>query len=692
MLINGKDERSADNSLPEGSMICYEQDGAPQLAVVIAWRKSKYSVLNLRGQELDLTAERIHKLPGGLPPGCDSREARLSFLELLDKRAREILPQIDLEKAWSCCQQSGELDNSGITRRYFEQDSPAQHLAMRYALLAEQPFFKRKKALFEARPVETVEEMKRAAASIKRKQQDREQSLAFARARLENPGLPLPPAALAYLQLIEDIAVDSQNIDNNRKREAKNLMDSITEACGLQLSGSLPERAWQLLVRIGHFTEDQNPALIRNRMPPAFSEKALAEAESITIPADLSGYTAEDQLLREDLQDLDCMTIDDASTADMDDAISLRQIQDGYELGIHISDVSALIKPDSALEQEARARATSIYSPDALINMLPDSLAEQKLSLVEGQPRPAVSLFFQVDHGYRITASRICPSVIRVKRRLTYEQADHMLESGDSELGLIYNIASGCEAKRFEKGGFRVDKRDVNVVLGPDRSMKLVETDENAPSRRLIGELMVLANKTCAEFGIQHGLPLFFRSQEGPGRGLLQQIARVPEGPAADYALRYQLKKSIVAPTPAWHATLGLEAYAQCSSPIRRYSDLCNQRQILHFLRTSQKLYNTTQVSALIQQLEEPLKRATRLSRESKRFWLQQYLKQTLRRGEAIPATVLRTDYQNPLVELDIVFFSSPARVHSKVQPGDRINLRIEAIDPRYDVIRLEEV
>ena len=431
MLIKGQGEKFSDNSLPDGSLVCYEQDSSPRPGVILTSRKAKYAVLNLQGQELELSADRIHKVPGSLPPGCDSREARLSFLELLDKRAREISAQIDLEKLWAGCSQPGEdLDNSSVTRLCFGQDSPAQHLAMRYALLCDQPFFKRKKALFQARPTETVEEMKRAAASIQRKQQEKIQTIEFARQRLKDPGIAMPEGTLRYLQMIEDIAVDSQSIDNNRKRETKALMDTITEACAMQLSGSLPERAWQLLMNIGHFNEATNPVLIRNRPPAPFSDKALAEAESICVPSEISGYSAEDQLLREDLRHLPCMTIDDASTADMDDAISLRQVQDGYELGIHISDVSAFIKPGSALEQEALNRATSIYSPDALINMLPDKLAEQELSLVEGKPRPAFSLFFTVDHGYRVTASRICPTIITVTRRLSYEQADQLLESG----------------------------------------------------------------------------------------------------------------------------------------------------------------------------------------------------------------------------------------------------------------------
>jgi exoribonuclease-2 len=373
-------------------------------------------------------------------------------------------------------------------------------------------------------------------------------------------------------------------------------------------------------------------------------------------------------------------------------ALSLEQVLGGYRLGIHISDVSSCILPGTPLDIAAEERATSIYAPESTIHMFPNELSGGKLSLVEGEPRPCVSYLISLDSSYKLTDFRITPSVIRSRHKYSYEEVDQKLEAGDTTLNTLYEISISHETERIQRGALRIQKRDANVSVKPDGTLALVEIDETTPARVLVSEMMVMANELSARIAMENKIPVIFRSQPPPEGDLEALTANIPPGPAQELAIRMRLKRSETSIFPAPHSGLGLAAYTQASSPIRRYADLCTQRQLLSWHARKEPFYPAEQLKEIMYRLESPLGRALAVSRESKRFWLQVYVRDYLRSRGPIPATVIRTDLKQPIVELDYVYLTTPIRTNRKINVGDVVQVKVVDVDPQFDYLRMELV
>jgi len=320
--------------------------------------------------------------------------------------------------------------------------------------------------------------------------------------------------------------------------------------------------------------------------------------------------------------------------------------------------------------------------------MLPDELSERVLSLTVGTPKPCLSVLLKLSDDFSIISSSIVPSFVHISERYTYDQVDELLEQGDQTLLLLHDIAAASEERRIRKGAIRVQKREV-VPIFENGAVVLQEIHEDSPARLLVSEMMVLANSVMAEFAAHHGIPVLYRGQERPYEDMQGASGeQAPEGPAKDFSARSKLKKSSVSFTPQHHAGLGLDAYIQATSPIRRYMDLCHQRQFISYQRYGKPWITQEQFEAVAAQLEMPLQAAALASRETKRYWLLRYLEQRPR-TQPIEGTVVRTDLKSPLVELDEVYITIPVRMQQKMSLGQRVSLRISAVDPQIDYIRV---
>jgi exoribonuclease II len=670
--------------LPHGALVLYENDGVPLLALICGFKKDKYLVFNERGREVELPAQRIIDLKSKGPGSAAPQGEKLSYLSTTRTTAETKASEVDVPELWNFVhEEPREYSDEELASLFFGTVDLSAHLGTRLALLADKVYFKRTKHCFEPRPKETIDELKKAEDAKKRKQQLQQLTVDIFRTRLDNPDLPIPAELMPNLTLLEEYAAQGTNLDGPRQREASELLALAAGSLNLHLGGPGEEQAFKLLVAIGHFHEDTNLSFIRHKPLLHWPDAALEEARSLALPSPL---TAPDRL---DLTALRTITIDDQTTHDMDDAISIEHEEGGYRLGIHITDVASVIPFGGPLDRAARHRATSIYCPERTVNMLPDDLAEQTLSLVEGQVRPALTCLFSLDRDFRVLSGTLHASFIRVTERLSYDSADDLLHNGNPELDLLYNIASALEAERIRSGGSRIEKREAFVYPMPDGSLRLMEIDEASPARSLVGEMMILCNNLIAQYAVRHHFALPFRGQEQPED---QGAPDVPTGPAYDYAMRSRLKRSTVSTSPTPHASLGLEAYTQVSSPIRRYLDLCAQRQVLHHLQHGTPLFSAEEFEGIIQEVEQPLSVANAVSRESKRYWMLRYLEERARTNPLITGTIIRVDQRVTLAELEEVYIPGMVKSHAKVRPGDVVNLRIARVDPRADYLRLEVI
>ncbi len=677
-----------------GSFVQYEDEGSIILGVVTAPKKDRYIVLNLRGREVELGKGRLYQLPGSEGNNLGSTAARVAELSALHAKIEEQAKAFDVAELWSFVHEDVRTYTvQELNEAYFGNNDLVRHAGLRVALIRQKIHFKRDKDDFEPRTVEVVEELERAEEAKRKKQAVREATLCFIDQRLSDSEAVIPREIEDNMRLMAEVASGVTHSDPARQKEGKQLARLCAEKLGIPENLAIEKQAFEALQRIGLFHRDTNLSIIRNEIPVAHSLDVLEDARRIPRVREVQDFESHVREGRLDLTRKRVFTIDDESTKDMDDALSLEQTQDGYELGIHITDVTWAVLPETRLDLAARRRATSIYCADQTVNMFPEELSEERLSLCEGAVRPCLSVILQLSTSYEIVSSQIVPSFVRSHNRYSYDDVDRLLEEGDVALLAVHDIAAACEERRLRKGAVKVHRREVVPFLESDGSIRLLEIEEESPARSLVAEMMVLANSVMAEFAAQHRIPVLFRGQERPDNEVEDSDSKgtAPEGPAKDYSARTKLKKSTVSFEPQHHSGLGLDAYIQASSPIRRYMDLCHQRQFLSFLRTEKPWISREQLEAIVFEVENYLQSANVVSRETKKYWLLRYLEQ---RGKKVPieGTVVRVDTKTPLVELDEVYLTVFFRPSKPAKLGQRLTLKVSAVDPHADYIRLDEV
>lgn len=673
------------------TIVLYENDGVALLGAVLKFEKQKYTVLNEREREIELVGERLFSFPAVIPPESRiSTAEKVSFLKRCAADSHTAATKINLEEIWLfVVDEPREYSSHELCVLYYGREDLAQHLALRLALLTDKSYFKRHKDTFSPRSKETVEQLKAQQTARTAHESRLEDFVSFYGVRLQDKSAPCPAPLAALLAALEDLAAQKGDLDATRERDLKEILTRIGERYKVDLHGSLEQVAFQALEKIAHFSTNTNLALIRYRPRIDFPPELTGLSEEIRerVASLVNDRRPE---LREDLTTLHCVTIDDISTKDIDDGLSLEQTHDGFTVGIHISDVASVVSSNSPLDEEARARATSIYLPEFTVPMLPRTLSDAGCSLVAGELRLTMSCLVHCSHDFKVLDFRIVPGIIKVRERLTYEEVDGLLESEGGLLSTLYQIKLALETQRFTQGATKIEKHDAVPVIQADGTITLDVIDEDSPSRSLVGEFMILANNCFARFARDKKIPILFRSQERPDE---VPPSDLPDGPARDWALKSKLKRSVVSTAALPHSSLGLDCYTQMTSPIRRYGDLLNQRQLLSFLQHGTPLFTEGALTLTASALEDTLTKANLLSRESKRFWLMRYLEQELERGPLeLGATVTRTDLKSPLVQLDTVFLIVPLRTKERLQPGMRVRVRVNSLNARYDQVRMELV
>jgi ribonuclease R len=330
---------------------------------------------------------------------------------------------------------------------------------------------------------------------------------------------------------------------------------------------------------------------------------------------------------RLDLTGLATFTIDPATARDYDDAISaVREDGGTIRVWIHIADVSAYVRPGSALEKEAFRRATSVYVPGAVEPMLPHALSSGACSLVTGQERLAVTVELEMN-GPEVLSAAFHRSRIRSDARLTYPQVDRIfggqLRAEDpwgEPLALAREVSAALRAKRESRGSLAIESSEPVFEFDARGHVVAVEQEQQTESHKLIEELMILANEQVAGHLADRRVPTLYRVHEKPDPSAVERLAaqleslEVPTPPlpkgmspqqAGDAAseishaiARYvkssgrgkrsfgtlvlrAMKQAYYSPKNIGHAGLASPRYSHFTSPIRRYPDLVAHRALL---------------------------------------------------------------------------------------------------------------
>ena len=349
-------------------------------------------------------------------------------------------------------------------------------------------------------------------------------------------------------------------------------------------------------------------------LDPAFP--AGVEDAARRLPARISPAEIERRL---DLRALLCFTIDPDDARDFDDALSIAPAGGpggDWEVGVHIADVSHYLEPDGILDREGRTRATSVYLVDRVVPMLPETLSNELCSLNPDEDRLAVSVFATLDARGEVQASRIAATVIRSRARLTYGEAQALLdgEGGNrpADVGAavrrLRDLSLELRRRRADRGSLDFDLPEAEVVLDADGFPLDIQESVRLESHRLIEEFMLLANEIVARRLQKRRVPALYRVHEEPDplklqalrdfaaafghvlppgevtprvlQRLLQRVEGRPEEKVLNTIVLRSMKQARYSVDNIGHFGLASECYTHFTSPIRRYPDVVVHRLV----------------------------------------------------------------------------------------------------------------
>ena len=425
-----------------------------------------------------------------------------------------------------------------------------------------------------------------------------------------------------------------------------------------------------------------------------FSDKVRDEAKKFE-GAEVSEKDCEGRM---DLRALPIFTIDSAETKDIDDAISLTRTSDGgFELGVHIADVSNYVKPGTELDNEAFSRATSVYYADQVVPMLPKALSNGICSLNENELRLAFSCLMRLDKEGNLTDYRFVKSIIRSRVKGVYSEINALLAgTADAEIKAKYadvidqlpamKELYGHRARlRKERGCMDIESGEVKLILDENGRCIDVKKRTSGESESMIEEFMLLANQCAAHFARVKQIPFVYRVHEEPNAeklerlhallqacgindhfakdvptpkelsAILEGVRGTPYEQIINTGMLRCMSKALYEEKPKGHYGLVLKDYAHFTSPIRRYPDLAIHRIMTDMLKGTEKetmiLRYTDFAERASKQSSEREVIAMQIERKAEDCYKAEYARRHL--GECYEGTISGVTQRGLFIELD---------------------------------------
>jgi exoribonuclease II len=661
----------------KGTLVEFRGQGdAPKLGVVERPEgKKNWVVVDDRDH-----AHTLH--PRQITFAASDQLYRAADISAFLKSVEAFLDPSSLEIAWEILTEEGgrSVEPKELAQLLFSEQSVPCCYAAHRLLSEDKLYFKQKGDVYEPRTATQVAELKH---QIEREAQRQiEQKAFFERWQHALAGeiVEWQTGDRPYLTALEKYALFAE--ESTTRATAADLLKQI----GRQDS---PQSAFQVLVDLGLWNVHENLFVRRSNLPMQFSESVLAAVqERLTLtPPDLERD-------RKDLTPLKVYTIDDESTAEIDDGLSLETLENGRQrVWIHIADPSRWVSLGDELDKEAQRRSTTVYLPTGMIPMFPIALSTGPMSLIQGQLCCALSFGVTLSDDGAVESYDIAPSTIKPTYRLTYDDVDEILELGvqaEPELIALSAWADRRKAWRMGQGAITINMPEsVIKVNGDDIDITVLEDSQ---ARNLVAEMMILAGEVAASYGQVHGLPLPFRSQPQPELPPEEELMQLEAGPVRSSAIRRCMPRSEVGITPARHASLGLEGYCQVTSPIRRYADLLAHFQIKAHLRGEPLPFNAEDLPTLLSSIGTIVQESNFIERQTNRYWSLEFLR---RQGntvwQAMTLRWLREHEGLALIMLEDLGLEVAMRFNRAVELGEHLQVRVISSDPRMDRIVLEE-
>jgi ribonuclease R len=445
--------------------------------------------------------------------------------------------------------------------------------------------------------------------------------------------------------------------------------------------------------------------------------------------------------LRKNLVDLTTITVDPSDARDFDDALTLDLTPTGFQLGVHIADVSHYVPQNCMVDHEAFLRGTSVYLPERAIHMLPEVLATDVCSLKPGEDRMAVSVFIDFDVNGNILKGEILESIVHSDARLTYQD---FLKAGDSNNSdndeytneikhLCVNLQRLCNLlihRRIDRGVLDLDMPETNFSFDDEGKISGIHKKNRSIAEQTIEEFMIAANIVVAEFLDKYNVPHIRRVHDAPDPAeiadlklaLLQLGLNPPENPlnpndvrsfllsidnsairsVASHQILRSMKRAVYSAKRSGHFGLALKHYTQFTSPIRRYPDLMVHRSVKTALNIhGYSVFSNEILEGKAKQLSESERRAQEAEWDAIKIEKIRFMQSRI--GNVYPGTITHVMEFGAFVELDEPFvegFIPVSKMDSFfrfnesqctlisddnsiiLKPGTTVNIQVESADP----------
>ncbi|MHC4403231.1 MAG: ribonuclease R, partial [Planctomycetota bacterium] len=420
----------------------------------------------------------------------------------------------------------------------------------------------------------------------------------------------------------------------------------------------------EVLGRRGQPGVDTRIILREFGLPEKFPDEVLEDARQQA--EDFDAEVSDDRF---DATGETTITIDPVDARDFDDAISLVRLDGGHwQLGVHIADVSHFVRPNTALDEEARRRATSVYLPDRVIPMLPELISNGLASLQPKKVRYTKSVYIEFSGDGVPLSTEVRSAAIKSRRRLTYEQVDEFLADPKpwrQRLGArvhdlllqMRELAATLRRRRIERGALELMMPEVKVELDKQGRVTGARVVEHTESHQIIEDLMLAANEAVARLLVEKGIPFLRRIHKAPGprklkaltefvaelglkaaslesrfalQKLLGEVVGRPEQHAVHYAVLRSLERAVYGPQEEGHHALASDCYCHFTSPIRRYPDLTIHRLLDAILTGRKASGDLGALFAVGEHCSDREQRAESAERELTKLKLLTYLSQKI--------------------------------------------------------------
>jgi exoribonuclease II len=450
-----------------------------------------------------------------------------------------------------------------------------------------------------------------------------------------------------YLREVEDLAYGR----TERSRVLKSLAREES-----------PENAHATLLEWGAWDENVDPYPTRAGVN--------LKVPDLPVQCDLASLLAQPD--RVDLTHLAAFAVDDPSTETPDDAISWEEGPGLGKVWVHVADPAAFILPDDPIDLDARSRGVTLHLPQVTVPMLPPETTPL-LGLGLNEFSPALSFGITVAESGEILDVEITPSITRVQR-VSYEGATERL--AEHPFARLAAIASAFGARRFAASAANIDLPEVQVRVKDGEI--LIEPVLTLPGRVVVENCMILAGEATARYALERNITVPHATQEGPDappeRG---------ETMSAMFALRRTMKRSQYRSVPSPHFGLGLSAYAQSTSPLRRYLDLVTHQQLRAHL-AGRPLLPPSEILARIGEIEGPVAAARQAEGQSDKYWTLAYLRRQPKwRGRAV---LLDRRGPNGIFILPELALETSTHLPGNLALDTEVTLQVRSVDlPRLD-------